>query len=123
MPSLALTLCILASIGWISVGVLALLSPARLARSYGIPVREASAVAYVRATGVRDLILGLALAANAFSHNMPALIVLCTGGAILAVADFCIAFIASGRRMHSEHGAHIGSAIGFAVLIVLLLHR
>lgn len=117
--SLTLTLCGLAAIGLIAVGVLALMSPERLSRSYGVPVKTPSSFAFVRATGARDLILGLIFATNVYLKDALGLLVLCVAGLILALADFLIAFTTS-KRIHSEHGAHLGSAIGFVVLIVLL---
>ena len=117
--SLALTLCGLATIGLISVGILALIAPERLSRSYGVPVKTPSSFAFVRATGVRDLILGGIFAVNVYLKDGIGLLTLCVAGLIIALADFLIAFTTS-KRVHSEHGAHIGSAIGFVVLIVLL---
>jgi len=118
---LALTLCGLAAIGLLAVGVLALLSPQRLARSYGVPARELSTLAYVRAAGVRDVILGLLFVTNVYLKDAFDLLILCVAGLILSLADFAIAFTAAGRKLHSEHGGHIGGAIGFAILIALLL--
>ncbi len=118
--SLALTLCGLAAAGLLTVGVLAIFQPERLSRSYGVPVRSANSIAFVRATGVRDLLLGLILASNVYLKDAIALVLLCTAGLVLALADFSIAYTTA-KRLHSEHGAHIGGALGFAVLIVLLL--
>lgn len=118
--SLALTLCGLAAIGLLSVGVLALLAPERLARSYGVPIKTVNARAFVRATGVRDVILGCLLASSVYVKDTFTLLLLCIAGLVLSLADFLIAFTTA-KRIQSEHGAHIGGAIGFAVLIALLL--
>lgn len=120
VSSLALALCGLAAVGLISVGILALVTPERLSRSYGVPVKDPSAFAFVRATGVRDLILGAIFASSVYLKDGTVLLILCVAGLILALADFLIAFTTA-KRIHSEHGAHLGSAIGFVVLIVLLM--
>ena len=115
-----MSLCGLAAIGLLSVGILALLSPERLARSYGVPVKDRGSLAYVRSTGVRDLILGLVFLTMIGLRDGIAMLVLCIAGIVLSLADFSIAF-STAKRLHSEHGAHIGGAIGFIVLTALLL--
>lgn len=121
MP-LAVTLCALAAAGLIAVGALALFSPERLARSYGVAVKNAPGIAFVRATGARDAIIGLLFAAAVYVQEYRALLALCGAGLLLSLADFSIAFAFNGRRFRSEFGAHIGGAIGFAVLLALLFH-
>ena len=120
MPHLALVLCALAAAGLLAVGVLALLSPVRLARSYGVVAKDASAIAYVRATGARDTILGGIFAFCVYRADVPLLLALSIAGLLLSLADFAIAFLAAKKSIRSEHGAHLGGAIGFIVLIVLL---
>ncbi|MDP9024931.1 MAG: DUF4267 domain-containing protein, partial [Candidatus Eremiobacteraeota bacterium] len=102
--------------------ILALLAPMRLARSYGVPVRDAAATAFVRATGARDIILGSIFAVNVYLRDPRMLLVLCIAGLSLSLTDFTIAFLHAGKTIRSEQGAHIGGAIGFIVLIVLLAH-
>jgi hypothetical protein len=120
VSSLALSLCGLAAAGLVVVGILALVTPKRLSRSYGVPVKEAGAIVYVRAVGARDLMLGVILASNVYLKDSVVLIVICAAGLLLSLADFFFALTAA-QRLRSEHGAHLGGAIGFAVLLALLL--
>lgn len=119
MSELALLLCTLAAIMLIAVGVLALIAPAMLSRSYGVPVEAPPALAYVRATGARDLILGAIFSANVYLHDGLVLFVLALGGIALSLADFSIAF-GFARGFRSEQLAHIGGALGFALIAALL---
>jgi hypothetical protein len=118
--TLVTLLCTLAAVGLIAVGGLALLSPVRLARSYGVGVDDAAARVYVRATGARDVILGVVLGAATFQGEPIALLFLCSMGVVLSLVDFSLAF-AFTRQMRSELAAHLGGAAGFIVIVVLLL--
>lgn len=120
MFDVALKLCYLAALGLVSVGVLALFSPRRLARSYGVEVRDRASLVWVRAAGVRDVALGLILAYFAFRQDFIEILFLCIIGFALAIADFVLA-VSFTRRLRSEHGAHLGGAIAFLVIIVLLM--
>ncbi|MDE2483489.1 MAG: DUF4267 domain-containing protein [bacterium] len=112
-------LCTLAAIGLGAIGVLALLAPERLARSYGVPVTERAALAFVRATGVRDILIGAIVAGATYLHDALTLAALAVIGFVLSVADFTIAFSFE-RRFRTEQLAHVGGAVGFAVLFALL---
>lgn len=118
--TLVTLLCSLAAIGLIAVGALALVSPRRLARSYGVGVTDAPSFVYVRATGARDLILGIVFAAATYRGDPVALLFLCALGLLLSLADFTLAFTFA-RSFRSELAAHIGGAIGFIIIIALLL--
>ncbi len=120
LADFAILLCRLAAIALIAIGVLALLAPERLARSYGVEIGDRAGAAFVRATGVRDALLGLILAGAAYLQDAIVLVTLCIAGFVLSLADFAIAF-GYGRRFRSEHLAHIGGAVGFAVITALLL--
>ena len=120
MFDVALKLCGLASLGLVAVGALALFSPRRLARSYGVEVRDRASLVWVRAAGVRDAALGLILAYFAFRQDFIEILFLCVIGFVLAMADFVLA-VSFARRLRSEHGAHLGGAAAFLVIIVLLL--
>lgn len=120
MFDVALKLCYLAALGLVAVGVLGLFSPRRLSRSYGVEVRDRASLVWVRAAGVRDAGLGLILAYIAFNQDFVEILFICAIGFILAMADFMLA-ITFARGLRSEHGAHLGGAIAFLVIIILLL--
>ncbi|HET9030982.1 MAG TPA: DUF4267 domain-containing protein [Candidatus Aquilonibacter sp.] len=120
MYDVALKLCALAAVGLVAVGVLALISPRRLSRSYGVEVHDAASFAWVRATGVRDLILGAILGAATFADDTLIVLVICCAGLALSLADFLLA-LTFARRLRSEHGAHLGGAVAFLVIIILIM--
>jgi len=107
-------------VGLVAVGALALFSPRRLSRSYGVEVRDRASLVWVRATGARDVALGLILAYIAFHQELVEILFLCVIGFVLAIADFLLA-VTFARRIRSEHVAHLGGAVAFLVIIVLLL--
>lgn len=120
MTEFALTLCVLASVGLISIGVLALVAPERLSRSYGVAVDAPNSFVYVRATGARDCIIGFVFGSAVWAHDRSLLLVLAVAGLALSLADFAIAF-AFARGFRSEHVAHLGGAAGFLVIAIALL--
>jgi hypothetical protein len=125
MSDLPVWLCALAAIALLAVGTLALAVPNVLSRSYGVPARDPVALAYVRATGARDVIIGAVLAANVYLQDALVLLILAAAGLLLSLADFAIAF-AFARGFRSEHLAHLIGAVGFIVIIALLapaIHR
>lgn len=119
MNDLPIFLCTLAAVMLIAVGALALISPERLSRSYGVPVSQLAALAYVRATGARDLTIGAIFAANVYLHDPLVLFVLALAGIALSLADFLIAFTFA-RGYRSEQLAHIAGIAGFIVIAALL---
>jgi hypothetical protein len=116
----AITLCILAAVGLISIGLLALVAPRRLSRSYGAEVDDDSAYVFVRATGVRDLIIGAIFAATLTRNDARMLLYLCGAGFALSIADLLLA-AAYARGFRSEHLAHAGGAAGFAIIAIALV--
>jgi hypothetical protein len=120
MYDFALTLCALAAVGLLSVGALALIAPRRLSRSYGAAAADRAAIVYVRATGARDIIIGSIFAVALVRNDWVMLASLCAAGLILSLADLAIA-VSFARRFRSEHLAHAGGAVGFAIIIALLL--
>ena len=117
---LAITLCYLAAIALLVIGLLALIAPAMLSQSYGVAVDDAKAFVYVRATGARDCLLGLILIASAYLGDVLQLIIICSAGLVLSLADFLIAFFGTGRRMKPELLAHLAGIVGFGIILVLL---
>ncbi len=113
------TFCALAAFGLIGIGTLALVAPERLALSYGVATNDLAAFAFVRAAGVRDILIGVIIAGATYLHDILSLATLAILGFILSGADFIIAF-AHARRFRSEQLAHAGGAIAFIVLFALL---
>jgi hypothetical protein len=119
--SLPILLAFVAGIALVAVGAGALLKPGGLSQSYGLPVDPGNGLQFVRACGARDIVLGLILIANAYLRDVPHLIVVVGAGLVLSLADFAIAFAGGGGRLHRQHVTHVGGAVAFAVILVLLL--
>ena len=58
-----------AAAGFIAIGLGALLAPATSSQQYGLATKDATALSYVRALGVRDLVIGLLLLAFSLSRE------------------------------------------------------
>jgi hypothetical protein len=115
-------------LGWaiavalVVVGICALVAPRALARAYGVAVEGHEAHGYVRATGIRDVALGVALGATAYFHYLPLLIVLAVAGIAVSVADLWIVWHHGGaRRMHPAHAIHASGVVAFVLIIAMAL--
>jgi hypothetical protein len=100
------------AVGLIGLGVGALLAPGWSSQTYGVPAVEST---WVRATGMRDLILGLVLLALRSAPDvqrrlLPIIL-------LLPVADVVLVLLA-GHSLFSA-APHIAGAVGIAVLMGL----
>lgn len=120
MYDVAIKLSGLAAFGLLGVGILAIVLPRKLSRSYGVEVSDRAAFVWVRATGARDIILGVILGITALVDATTLLLAVCAAGFVLSLVDLTLA-ITFARRLRSEHGAHIGGAIVFLVVVALIL--
>ncbi len=120
LPTLGVSLSLLAACALLGIGALALLAPERLAEAYGLPVREGNALGFVRATGARDAILGAAILAVALRHEPFELAIFAALGILLSAFDLAIAYTHL-RRIRPELLAHLGGVIGFSVLLIILI--
>ena len=117
---LGIPLSLLAACALLGIGILALLSPERLAAAYGLPVREGNALGFVRATGARDAILAAAIFATAMRHDRVGLAIFAALGLALSAIDLAIAYTHL-RRLRRELLAHVGGILGFSALLIILV--
>lgn len=115
-------------LGWIVavvlvvLGLYALASPQALARGYGVSADGHDAHGYVRATGIRDVALGVLLGATAYFHSLPLLIVFAAVGIVVSVADLAIVWHhGHERRLHAAHGIHASGVVAFVLIIAMAL--
>ena len=115
-------------LGWLIAGVLvavglyALLAPRGIARHYGVPVEGDRETAYVRATGIRDVAIGVILAAVAYFHAIPLLIVVAALGIVVSIADlWVVARHGGGHRPHAAHAVHASGIVAFVLVIAMAL--
>lgn len=95
--------------------------PARLSRAYGLSATEPVARAFVRATGARDIALGVILYAAVLGGNDFLLRVVVASGCIVALADFVLAYAGAGKKLRPQHATHLAGAIGFALILFFLI--
>ncbi|MEL6345877.1 MAG: DUF4267 domain-containing protein [Myxococcota bacterium] len=101
------------SLGLLALGVGALLAPAASAQGYGVPTDAAT---WVRATGARDLILGL-MTLTLWRNHPEALRYFIPLMLILPVADVILVLIA--ERPLIATLPHAAGTIGIGVLSIL----
>ncbi len=105
----------------VAVGIWALAAPHALAHRYGVSIEGHAAGSYVRATGIRDVALGVVLGATAYAQYVPLLIVLGVVGIVISVADFWIAWHHGAKRPHSAHAIHASGIVAFVLVLAMAL--
>ncbi len=111
-----------AATAFISLGLGALAAPKTSSRQYGLATDDEDALAYVRALGVRDLVLGLALFAFSLAREGNAAAIVAEFGALIGFSDFLIVAARRGnaaRRNLVIHGAGTIGLLGVWIAIRL----
>ncbi|HEX3457374.1 MAG TPA: DUF4267 domain-containing protein [Candidatus Baltobacteraceae bacterium] len=110
------------AIGLVCVGLYSLLAPRLLAGHYGVAVEHHSGEGYVRATGVRDVALGVILGAIAYTHSRSLLIVFAVVAIVISVVDLVLVRNHGGHhRMHPSHAIHAGGIVAFILILTMAL--
>lgn len=97
------------------IGIFALVAPKLLADLYGTPT-GAHGFPFVRAAGLRDIVLAFLLAGAAHHRITPSLIAISIAAIVLALGDATIVWSAN-RRFTQPLLAHLAGALAFAVLL------
>lgn len=113
---LGLGVTALIALGLIGIGVGALAAPGVSSRQYGIAAREPGALAFIRAMGVRDLVLGVLLLILAGAGRRDLLAWGMAASAAIALVDFALVSAAGARR-----GARMLHALGGVGVLVAAL--
>ena len=100
-----------ASAGVIGVGALGVAFPKRLSRAYGVAAEDDAAVAYVRATSIRDVAIGAMLLGAAARGKRRPLQLAAAAGAAISISDLLVA----------KRPVHAGGAAYFLGILALLL--
>ncbi len=115
-------------LGWaiavvlIFVGVWALVSPHALAREYGVQVEGREAAGFVRATGIRDIAIGIVLAATAYLHVLWLLVIIAAVGIVVSIGDLWVVSHHGGAgRFHRAHAIHASGIVAFILVIAMAL--
>jgi hypothetical protein len=107
----------------VAVGLYALVAPDDLARRYGVATENKhEAAAFVRATGIRDIAIGVVLAATAYFHSLPLLVVLAVAGIVVSIADLVIVH-RHGSPSHrgAAHAIHGSGIVAFVLILTMAL--
>ncbi len=106
----------------VAVGIYALWAPHPLARRYGVTAHTPDAAAFVRATGIRDIALGVVLGATAYVRYLPLLVVLAAAGIAVSIADFFIALRHhETKKHHAAHAIHASGIVAFVLILAMAL--
>jgi hypothetical protein len=115
-------------LGWaiaivlVIVGIWALASPHTLAREYGVQVEGHEAAGFVRATGIRDVAIGVVLAATAYLHLLGLLVIIAAIGIAVSIGDLWIVSQHGGvRHFHRAHAIHASGIVAFILVIAMAL--
>ncbi len=103
------------------LGAGATLAPGASTRGYGIASDDPEALAYVRACGARDLVLGALLAlalANGERRQLGATLGCC---ALVGLADFLIVRRAQGSEPRPAVALHAAGCAGCALVALLVV--
>jgi hypothetical protein len=106
----------------VAVGLYGLIAPQHLARQYGVATHGHDAAGWVRATGIRDVALGVALGATAYLHAVVLLIVLAIMGIVVSIADFRIVSHHGGEhKHHTARAIHASGVMAFILVLAMAL--
>jgi hypothetical protein len=104
------------------VGVAGWIAPRRAAAWYGVSAGDEPAPhALARAAALRDVVMGVVLAAAVYFRDVPLTIVIAIAGIVLAIGDAAIVYHASGRRWHRAHGSHLVGIVAFVLVLAMAL--
>jgi predicted Na+-dependent transporter len=109
------------AIALVVIGIYALAAPNLMAHRYGVSTEDHSAAAFVRAAGVRDIALGILLAATAYFRFIPLLIVLAVAGIVVSVVDIAVVSHHGHGPRHSAHALHASGIVAFLLVIAMAL--
>jgi Domain of unknown function (DUF4267) len=108
--------------GLVCVGLYSLLAPRLLAGHYGVEVEHHTGEGYVRATGVRDVALGVILGAIAYTHATLLLVIFAIVAIVVSLVDLLLVRSHGGHRgMHRSHAIHAGGIVAFILILSMAL--
>ena len=115
---IGLAITALVALGLIGIGVGALVAPRVSSQQYGIAAREPGALAFIRAMGVRDLVLGILLLILAAAGRRDLLAWGMAASAAIALVDFAVVSAAGART--AARALHAVGGIGVLVAAVVI---
>jgi hypothetical protein len=108
--------------GLVCVGLYSLLAPRLLAGHYGVEVEHHTGEGYVRATGVRDIALGVILGAIAYTHSRSLLIIFAIVAIVVSLVDLLVVRNHGGHRgIHHSHALHASGIVASILILTMAL--
>jgi hypothetical protein len=104
------------ALSYLGLGAGAALAPLRLAEGYGLPVESQTGIAYVRALGARDAVLGLLVLWFAASRKRDALSATIALSALVGASDFAIVLRSRGAGAPTSLAIHGGGTLGLLAI-------
>ncbi len=102
----------LAALSFLGLGAGSLMAPGTLAENYGLPVRDETAFAFVRAVGARDAVLGLIVLTFLFSKARGPLGATVALAALIGASDFAIVYTTRGLAAKKNLAIHGLGTVG-----------
>ena len=116
---IGLALAGLVALALIGIGVGALLAPGAASRQYGIVLDDARALAFIRAMGVRDLLIGVLVLLLASTERRGLLALGVAASAAVALLDFAVVS-RDGAARRSPGVLHGLGAIGLLIAALVI---
>jgi hypothetical protein len=110
----------LAALALCTLGAGALVFPGPSSRGYGLPSNDPTAQAYVRATGLRDLVLGLILGALAGEDSRSGLTSAVAASTLVAAGDFALVSRSDTKEAKLATKVHGTGILGLLTLWAIL---
>ena len=107
-------------LGLLGIGVGALVAPRASAQQYGIVLDDSRALAFIRAMGVRDLVIGVLLLLLASTERRGLLACGMVAAAAIAVVDFVVVSRSRPPPPARTRLLHAGGALGLLVAGLVL---
>jgi hypothetical protein len=113
-------LSVLGGIALCGIGIGALAAPRFSSEQYGLATREADALGYVRALGVRDLVVGGIALSFAATKQTDALAAVMGFSVLIGAGDFLVVLRERGTAAPRSLATHAVGTVGLAVACGLL---
>jgi len=114
------TLSVCATLAFLGLGAGALAAPRALADNYGIAIEGPDQIAYLRAVGARDAVIGLMIAAFLARRERGPLAVALALSSLVGASDFALVAAARGRAAPLSLAIHGGGTLGLLVIAALV---
>ena len=115
---LGLAVAALVALGLIGIGAAALVAPRRALQQYGILLDDPRALAFIRAMGARDLVIGVLLLLLAAAGRREILAWGMAVSALIALVDYAVVSAAGARAAARALHAIGGIAVLVAALVI-----